>query len=158
MSTEPHTPIFSEHQARNLVSVLDEIIPPSDDGRLPGAGALGLVTAIEDAIRKSPDLKPAVVQGLDALQEIAKKGGVSEFAALDRAQRVASLNQIATTQPAFLPGLIFHSYCAYYQSGEVLEGLGLEARPPHPLGYVVAPSDPTLLDPVRARPKLYREV
>jgi len=158
MSTEADAPIFSEHQARNLSDVLDEIIPPSDDGRLPGAGALGLVSAIEDAVRQSPDLKPALVQGLDALQQIAADAGASEFTALDRAQRVASLNQIATSQPAFLPGLIFHSYCAYYQSGQVLEGLGLEARPPHPLGYAVAPSDPTLLDPVRARPKLYREV
>jgi hypothetical protein len=157
MSSEADGPIFSADQARALTSVLDEIIPPSEDGRLPGAGALGVLSAIEDAVRNSPDLKPALAQGLEALQEIAEAAGVSEFAALDREQRVAALNQIATTQPAFLPGLIFHSYCAYYQSGEVMEGLGLEPRPPHPLGYSIAPSDPSLLDPVRARPKLYRE-
>jgi hypothetical protein len=158
MSSDSNAPLFPTQQARALTSVLDEIIPPSEDGRLPGAGALGLVSAIEDAVRKSPDLEPAIVQGLTALQEIAAAAGVSEFGALDREQRVTALNQIATTQPAFLPGLIFHAYCAYYQSGEVMLGLGLEARPPHPLGYSVAPSDPSLLDPVRARPKLYREV
>jgi len=158
MSTTPQDPVFSAHHARALESVLDEIIPPSEDGRLPGAGELGLVAAIEAAVRKTPDLEPAVVQGLDALAEIAREAGAAEFSSLDREQRVAALHRIETSQPAFLPGLIFHSYCAYYQHGRVLEGLGMEPRPPYPLGYALAPSDPTLLDPVRARPKLYREV
>ena len=33
---------FSPDQQRGLAAVLDEIIPPSGDGTLPGAGALGL--------------------------------------------------------------------------------------------------------------------
>jgi len=39
----------------------------------------------------------------------------------------------------------------------VLEALGHEARPPFPTGYVLEPFDAALLDPVRARPKRYRE-
>ena len=35
-------PRFSEDERRALSSVLDEIIPPSNDGRFPGAGELGL--------------------------------------------------------------------------------------------------------------------
>ncbi len=67
------------------------------------------------------------------------------------------LNEIATTQPAFLPGLIFHGYVGYYQHPEVLEALGLEARPPHPKGYEMEPTDFSLLDDVRRRERLYRE-
>ena len=36
-------PVFSELEARTLASVLDQIIPPSEDGKLPGAGELGLL-------------------------------------------------------------------------------------------------------------------
>ena len=43
---------------RNLSAVLDELIPPSADGRLPGAGALGLASAIEEKMREQPDLRP----------------------------------------------------------------------------------------------------
>ena len=35
---------FSRAQERALACVLDEIIPPSEDGRFPGAGELGLVS------------------------------------------------------------------------------------------------------------------
>ena len=37
---------FSEAQERALACVLDEIIPPSEDGRFPGAGELGLVSYV----------------------------------------------------------------------------------------------------------------
>jgi hypothetical protein len=33
----------------------------------------------------------------------------------------------------------------------------MEARPPHPKGYEMAPHDLSLLDPVRRREKLYRD-
>ena len=39
-----------------------------------------------------------------------------------------------------------------------MESLGMEARPPFPKGYEVEQGDWSLLDPVRARPKMYREV
>ena len=42
-------------------------------------------------------------------------------------------------------------------SSEVLAGLGLEPRPPHPEGYEMAASDFSILDPVRKRSKLYRD-
>ena len=49
------------------------------------------------------------------------------------------------------------TYMAYYSNDRVLEGLGLEPRPPHPGGYAMEPNDLTLLDDVRRRPKLYRK-
>jgi hypothetical protein len=58
----------------------------------------------------------------------------------------------------FVQSLTFPLYIAYYQHPRVLEALGREARPPHPEGYEIEPFDPSLLEPVRRRPKLYREV
>ena len=157
MSAQTQVPGFSPAEERALSSVLDEIIPPRPDGRLPGAGELGLGGYIAGAAEKAPDLRTALVQGLAALGDLAGRRGSEGFAALSKADKLEVLNEVATAEPAFLPGLIFHAYAGYYQNGRVLEALGMEPRPPHPEGYAIEPSDLTLLDPVRQRPKLYRD-
>jgi hypothetical protein len=154
VSEDTNDPGFSPHEARALESVLDEIIPPSGDGRLPGAGEVGLVRYIE---QHAPELRPTIVQGLSALDELAHGRGVRDFAALSREDKIEALNQVATAQPAFLPGLILQTYVGYYQNDRVLEGLGLEPRPPYPEGYKLEPTDLGLLDGVRRRDKLYRD-
>ena len=153
---DPSANVLSPDELRTLTGVLDEIIPASADGRLPGAGALGLADAIAEAMRKTPDLRPAVVQGLAALAELAGGRGSPDFAALPGDVRVELLNELTAAQPAFLPGLIFHTYVGYYQHPRVLEGLGMEPRPPHPEGYDLEPGDLGLLDAVRRRPPMYR--
>lgn len=139
---------FSDQETRTLSSVLDEIIPPSTDGNLPGAGEVGLVDFIADAVEKAPDLRPAIMEGISAL---------GDFTGLAKDEKTRALNELATTAPAFLPGLTFQIYLGYYQHPRVLEGLGLPPRPPHPEGYELETGDLGLLNPVRARPKLYRE-
>ena len=40
----------------------------------------------------------------------------------------------------------------------MMRSLGQEPRPPFPQGHVVEQGDWSLLDPVRARPRMYRSV
>jgi hypothetical protein len=154
VSEDTNDSCFSPHEERELASVLDEVIPPSGDGRLPGAGEAGLVRYIE---QHAPELRPTIVQGLSALDELASGRGARSFAALSREEKLEALNELATVQPAFLPGLILQTYVGYYQNDRVLEGLGLEPRPPYPDGYKMEPTDLSLLDGVRRRNKLYRD-
>ncbi len=135
-----------------LVSVLDEIIPPSSDGKLPGAGELGVASHIEEALRNTPDLKSMIAQGLSDLDEQARSRNERGFVGLSKQDKVQLLND-----QAFVLPLTFHTYIGYYQDDRIVKALGLEARPPHPEGYSVEPNDLTLLDRVRRRPKLYRE-
>ena len=44
----------------------------------------------------------------------------------------------------------------YYRDGRVMAALGLEPRPPFPLGHTLEAADPALLDPVRARAPFWR--
>jgi hypothetical protein len=46
----------------------------------------------------------------------------------------------------------------YYRDDRVLYWLGLELRPPFPEGYVLEQGDWSLLDPVKARPSMWRRV
>ena len=157
MSEATSNPGLSDDQRRALASVLDEIIPPSHDGRLPGAGELGLVSYFEQVLARTPELGPVIAQGLSAIDDLASGRGSQGFVALSRQDRVELLNELASKSPAFLPSLTFHTYVGYYQSGRVVEALGLEPRPPYPKGYEMEPNDLTLLDAVRQREKLYRE-
>ena len=145
---------LSDDQRATLTSVLDHLIPASSDGRLPGAGGLGLSHYI---CEQAPESLPIVVQGLAALDQLADGHGASGFSALPEKVRVDVLRQMELDEPAFLPTLLFHTYVGYYQDAGVVEALGLRPGPPFPAGYEVAPTDFSILDPVRRRPKLYRE-
>ena len=158
MSSDKSNLRFSEDERRALSSILDELIPPSDDGRFPGAGELGLASYIEQGLEQTPALKPVIVQGLPAVDELARGRSSRAFTALSREDKLEELNELGSKQPAFLPTLLLLTYVGYYQSPRVVEALGLEARPPHPMGYETEPNDLTLLDPVRERPKMYRQL
>jgi len=142
-------------QRAALAAVLDAIIPRSPDGRLPGAGELGLVRGIEQQLGA---MVAFTARSLDALDALARERGARGFAAIAPEQRADVLNAHASSDPGFLPGLIFQTYSAYYQHPRVHEALGLEPRPPHPKGYALEQPDlDALLAPVRARAKLYRD-
>jgi hypothetical protein len=142
---------FSDHQKRVLSCVLDEIIPPSGDGKFPGAGQAGVAEYLDRVLRRMPDLRAMVTQGLADLEGASHNRYGQEFVDLARDARAALLNE-----QGFVFPLTLHAYAGYYQTGRVVEALGLETRPPHPGGYTMEPNDLTLLDPVRRRPKMFR--
>src|SRR5262249_12112611 len=135
-----------------------EALPPPADGRLPGAGGLDLTGHIAHTVRRTPMLVPVVQYGLSAIAELAGTRSPDGWAGLSRAERSALLAEFAAGDQLFMPALLFLAYSGYYQHPRVVEALGLEARPPHPKGYAMDAFDTTLLDPVRRRGKLYRDV
>ena len=139
-----------------LSSLLDEMIPPSPDRGMPGAGAvsLGLGPRIRAEV---PDIAPLVDSALAALHAKALERGAESFAGLAAEDRTALVKQLADEQPMVIPALQFHLYCFYYAMPEVLEALGMPGRPPHPDGYEMEENELGLLEAVRAREKIYRE-
>jgi hypothetical protein len=134
--------------------VLDEIVPPDDAGRLPGAGQLGLAGPVDAALRKTPALRAMIVEGLAELMGQARERDPRGFWALSPPDRLALVQQ-----QGFLLPLTVQVYAAYYSAPRVLEALGLEPRPPHPQGYELAPDDlGPLLEAVRRRGRSYRRV
>jgi len=134
-------------------AVLDQLIPARDDG-MPGAGTLGLGAYVEARLG---DAQPGVAAGLAALDHRAREEGCEDFAGLGGPRAAELLREVAADHPGFLESLIFHAYSGYYQHPQVVESIGLEARPPFPGGYGLEPGDLGLLDDVRSRSRLYRE-
>ena len=147
----PLLPADDLEPARN--ALLDVILPPSADGRMPGAGDLGLAGYLAE---RAPDLLPAVDQALTRLDELAAARGAGGFLEATRSLRASLVHELDAEQPGLLPGLVFHVDSGYYQHPRVLEGLGLEPRPPFPKGYELEPGDLGGLERVRQRGPIYR--
>ena len=137
-----------------MAAVLDTIIPPSEEGGMPGAGRLDLGETMREA---AGDVWPILAEGMRALDERARDTGGTGFAELDLDERSELLGRSTESHPALLPSLVFHTYTAYYRNPVVVEALGLEARPPYPLGYTLEAGNPDLLEPVRRREPFYRK-
>ena len=148
-----HTALTDE-QCRTLSALVNMIIPPSEDGRMPGAAELDLPGYVRD---ETGDLIPEIKQGLTALDRHASDEFGQDFAALTDSDRQRLVDAIRVTQPDFVQRLLVQTVAHYYQDDRVLSALGLEPRPPYPEGHTVEPGDLSLLDPVRQRSKLYRE-
>jgi hypothetical protein len=130
-----------------LDAVLDTLIPPSEDGRMPGAGSLGLAETVR---AQTADASDVVAAGLGAVES-------ARFAELDLEDRVSVLRALESSHPAFVATLYAPTCTAYYQHPRVRTALGLEARPPHPKGYELEAGNLDALERVRARGKLYRD-
>jgi hypothetical protein len=140
-----------------LTIMLDELIPPSDDGRLPGAGTLGVAADVEAAVKATPALAPVIQGGLSALDGLSRVRNAGGFVALSRAERVAVLHELEGADPVFVPTMMMLAYVGYYGNDRVVSVLKPDTHAPHPRGYEVEPDDAALLDPVRSRGKLYRD-
>ena len=96
--------------------------------------------------------------GLASVEALAAERGAASFAQLAASERAEVLHEAASRHPGLLEGLVFHTYTSYYQQPQVVEALGLEARPPYPKGYELEPGDLGGLDAVRSGPPRYRAV
>jgi len=148
---------LSDDELRDLSALLDEVIPPGADGRMPGAGAIGLGERIAREVSGNAALLDTVRSGIASLDRVARGEHGAPFGELPSDARKRVLAQVTETEPALMPTLAFPTYIAYYEHPSVLSALGLDPRPPHPKGYGLEPFDPTLLEGVRQRARSYRE-
>jgi hypothetical protein len=84
------------------------------------------------------------------------------FYTLSRVSQTAYLSTVEKEQPAAFQAVLKAAYSAYYTDQAVRQILetktGYEARPPQPYGYELQSFDEELLEPVRAKGPIWREV
>ncbi len=142
-------------QLRTFVTILDMIIPASDDGRFPSAADMDVLSYI---VKTEPELLDTICVELDRLNAASKDLHGTVFGDVGGSARQKLLDEMRDVEPRFLRGLALQTVTLYYQDDQVMEAIGLEARPPFPEGYEVVAGDLSLLDPVRARGQVYRDV
>lgn len=142
--TPLHTPAFME-------AFLNVVIPPSEDGKMPGAGSLSITAEVADRLDVDPVFGPPVRAGLQAVREAALVRDPAGFLSLRSDVRREVVEAQVAAHPMLMVGVMLHLYQAYYQHPQVLEGLGEPARAPFPEGYTLEETDPQLLEKLRAR-------
>jgi hypothetical protein len=147
---------LNDDQLRAFAPALDRLIPRSADGTLPGAGELGIAADVDAVLRRVPGMHEMVVASLAALDRLAERRGAARFTALSTDDQQAALDELSCTEHAFPPMLMLYTFGCYYKHPHVLAHYGLPVEPPHPKGYEVAPTDLSLLDPVRKRGPIWR--
>jgi hypothetical protein len=142
--------MLSKHQSRSLRCLAEMMIPASAEYGVPSAGDEAIFGDILQSLGRDPEHVARVLQTLDTMA-----GG--PFADLDPPQRdalAARLRETGGEDLTYLSRIILQ---CYYRDDRVMRSLGMEPRPPFPKGFELEQGDWSLLDPVRARPKLYRD-
>jgi hypothetical protein len=147
---------LDDDQRRALGPLLDGFIPRSADGVLPGAGELGIAADLDEVLQRVPEMHAMVVASIAELNRLAAQRDAPRFTALSAEQQAGVMTELSCSEHAFPPMLMLYTFGCYYKHPRVVEHYGLEARPPHPKGYEVAPTDLALLDPVKKRGAIYR--
>ena len=147
--------VLDSDQQRTFGAILDMIIPASGDGRFPSAAETDVLGYVA---KTDPKLLETVRIELDRLNTMSENLHGLVFGDAHETVRQELLDEIRGKEPQFLRGLAVQTVTCYYQDDRVMEAIGMEARPPFPKGYEVVAGDLSLLDPVRARGQVYRDV
>jgi hypothetical protein len=145
------SPDLTDDEARDLRALAGMIIPPSTVYDVPGADDEKIFSDILYSLERDRD------DVRRALKHLAAIGGCG-FADLEadrRAEVAAAFREVGGSALAALVRVVL---LCYYRDDRVMRSLGQEVRPPFPVGHVVEQGDWSLLDPVRARPPMYRTV
>jgi hypothetical protein len=140
---------LTDAEIADLRCLAGMIIPPSAKYGVPGADDDTIFSDIINSLgRDRNDVRAALIK----LRTLA--GG--PLVALDAARRDVVAAQLRAEGGAQVGVLTRIVLLCYYRDDRVMVSLGLEARPPFPKGHVLEQGDWSLLDPVRARPPMWR--
>ena len=117
---------LNAEQLRTFVTILDMIIPASDDGRFPSAADMDVLSYI---VKTEPELLDTIRIELDRLNAVSKDLHGMVFGDADGIARQGLLDEVRGVEPQFLGGLALQTVTLYYQDDRVMEAIGLEARP-----------------------------
>ena len=127
------------------------MVPASGEYGVPGADDAAIFADIVRSLDRDRD---AVRAALVMLREIAG----DDFAGLDESKAEAAAMTLLSREGPTLAALGRAVLQCYYRDDRVMRALGLEPRPPYPKGHVLEQGDWALLDVVRGRPRMWRDV
>jgi hypothetical protein len=142
---------LSPEETRDLRCVAGVMIPASTEFDVPGADDAAIFADIVASLGRDFNAVR------DALAEFAALAG-GPFADLDETRRQAVAAAFQAQGGVPLAALSRAVLQCYYRDDRVIRSLGMEPRPPFPKGHVLEQGDWSLLDPVRTRPKMWRDV
>jgi hypothetical protein len=127
------------------------MVPASGEYGVPGADDAAIFADIVRSLdRDRDDVRAALIM----LREIA--GG--DFEGLDESNAEEAAMTLLSREGPKMAALGRAVLQCYYRNDRVMHALGLEPRPPYSKGHVLEQGDWALLDAVRGRPRVWRDI
>jgi len=149
MSSSPEASL-TPAEARDLRRIAGIMIPSDEKYRVPAADDEIIFADIVRSLGRDQGQVQMALAELSALS-----GG--RFADLDAARAEAVAHTFLASGTPAVDVLGRAILQCYYRDDRVLNSLGVEPRPPFPKGHTLEQGDWSLLDAVRARPRLWRD-
>jgi hypothetical protein len=138
-------------EQRDLHRLAGFMVPASAEYDVPGADDDAIFA---DIVRSLGRDREHVRTALAMLREIAGGG----FAELEDATAEAAAMTLLDQGGAVITALGCAVLQCYYRDDRVFRALGLEPRAPYPQGRVLEQGEWSLLDAVRGRPRMWRDI
>ncbi len=142
---------LSETEMHDLRILAGMMIPASETYGVPGADDPAILADIVGTMgRDTADVRAA-------LAELSAVAGGSFADLAVAARREVAIQFLSSNSPALATLSRVIVQC-YYRDDRVVRSMGQEPRAPFPKGHKLEQGDWSLLDPVRSRPKMWRDV
>lgn len=138
-------------ERRELSRLAGIMVPASAEYGVPGADDEAIFA---DIVRSLGRDRSSVCTALAMVREAA--GG--DFCGLDASQAEATAMDVLGRGGPLVTALGRAVLQCYYRDDRVMKALGREPRAPFPEGHAIEPGDWSLLDAVRGRPRMWRDV
>lgn len=148
-----HTPDVAElsgSEHETLRAIAGHIIPSDGTLGVPGADDAVIFADIVRTVHRDEAALRAAIAAVTAL---AGDG----FASLPGDQQAPILQRFRAENPRLAQACETVVARCYYRDPRVMRSIGMEIRPPFPLGFEVEQGDWDMLEPVRRRGKIYRD-
>ena len=146
---------FTRDEQRTLIALVGAVIPASPELDVPGADDADIAA---DILATARPYHATVANALKHLQSTAAERHDTAYADLDAASRAELAGELSRSRFAGVGTLVTITVQCYYRDDRVMQSLGMAPRPPHPDGFDIPQGDWSLLDPVRRRGKIYKDV
>ena len=144
---------LDDNATETLRRIVGAMIPASVEFNVPGADDPIIFADILSLVKTNIDL---VADGIEAADAIALSRFGTRLIDLhpdDASSALEDLSRATATSTRYL--VTITAQC-YYRDDRVMASLGMEARPPFPQGHDVPQGDLSLLEPVKARGRIWR--
>jgi len=127
------------------------MVPASSDYGVPGADDEAIFADITASLGRDTN---GVRKALAMLRDMTQ----GQFAELDEARAEAAAMRLLGGEDPALIALGRAVLQCYYRDDRVMRAVGLEPRAPFPQGHALEQGEWALLDAVRGRPRMWRDI
>jgi hypothetical protein len=141
------------------------MIPASPALGVPGADDEAIFADVLRSLGRDADAVRQALRTLDSLSVDAPANAAQSsaapaapaFADLPAETKAAAAQRLREAHPVLASTLVAVVARCYYRDDRVMRSLGMEPRPPFPKGFDVEQGDWSILEPVRARGRIWRD-